>query len=242
MSMENCQTWNRLTSGEIFITGEIGNGGTQINSTVYSRGFFNTGMDCQANNYGEIVIGNNFTDYLTVNMLTRYDSYSVTNGDPSNGTDNNIITLRDTSWGSNGYLYLTHRAGANNTRLVFSSDTGVTMQAFMTTGLDIAVNDYVFWQIIYDNDQTPDGNKVTLNYRNITSGQTLSSIATIVSGTPGSLGYTANQYIKLGQAPTTDATFQSVIDNIKIYNTVESDFSNDISNEGFGGAKKKRGR
>ena len=90
---------------------------------------------------------------------------------------------------------------------------------YVTTGVDIAINDLVYWKLVFDADQSI-GNRITLYYYNQTSSQSGIWHENQTVGTPAAPILSDSDILYLGTYYNSTEVADAIIDNFKVTNCV----------------------
>ncbi|NIU83353.1 MAG: hypothetical protein GWN64_07700 [Candidatus Thorarchaeota archaeon] len=220
-------SWNTLESALTVGKSKLGPNGSVTGSPTYLsvNSMFGNGIKCTTNNYASMVLNGILNrDSFVISIIVKYDTYSMTNGDPSDGNNHDIFQIGTNGLSNNPIGGLFNLGSANYSLAYINPTSGsdsFTVQ--MSSGIDVSINDIVFWAFIYDKNQSSP-NRLRIKYHNISSGQNGLFSETSSSGSGQTPAFDPGDVIKIGQSVWQARGADAIIDNFKIHNFVKTAF------------------
>lgn len=213
---------NTLDSTTAVLNSRYGPDLTIVGTPEYSACQFNNGVKCIANKYVYVPLVN-FLNYdsFAISFFCKYYAYSIISCGTSDSQIYDILYCTD-AFNIYPIIAFYHRNGYSQLLLFLNATNYFGLDLY--SGIDIALNDIVFYSFIYDSKNT-NPNILKIYYYNLTSGQSSIFTTTSSSGTASTFTPTATHILSLGQQHVINRGGNVIIDNLKIYNYAKNDYS-----------------
>lgn len=224
--------FNRLGSDTQILKSVIGLNLDKTGSPTYAACRFGSGVKCTNGSYPFIDMGSYFNHpAFTFTFFVKYDSYSMTNATPSDSLYHDVFFYRSQALFNYPQMGIIHRGPDSVTQVFLFLDDFNYCVINVTTGLDVALNDVVYYAFIYNSAES-NPNRLKLYYKNLTSGQTTTFTETDSLGSLGNFVSNADDLLGVGQQFLANRGLDAIIDNFKLYDYAITRYTDQYSERG----------